>query len=113
MNQGLKLEEVRQEVLYLLGHGIENPAKSPVSGASEKPRFELGMATDVAHRVAGQGRFFQPGVRTRPAVLVLAWLFLALGFVGLCLGILGREDLTLPSVVLIGFCLIALAVARR
>ena len=126
MNLGLKLVEVRQEVLNLLAHGVEGIRPQRVAGpppregmiAEESPRTPAAgtqgesSAAPLQHHVA-RVRHKTSAAATKDAVAALAWLFLFLGIAGMSRGIGGGSEFLLPGAILVGASLIALALGRR
>ena len=123
MNLGLKLEDVRAEVLNLLGQGGERVGLTPRrdTPSPERETADAGPATFARTRPAQpppephlartRGKTPRPGAGPSPAAL--AWIVLILGIVGLAAGIAGDQNLMLSGAVLIGTSVIALAILRR
>ena len=124
MNLGLKLEEVRAEVLNVLGARVESnqwaqrgvgPLRQPNAEAERTgPRLEFQDTRRAARQLKLATVLDKaPKLSLKTTVLVLSWIFLIVGIVGLSLGVSGESDLTLPGAILIGASLIALALGPR
>jgi len=124
MNLGLKLEEVREEVLNLLRQGIESTWKD--RGVLPPPQMQdetipkmLPLWVEETPAAARQRRTGPPtGPRSdeasafemKTAVIVLCVISLAAGIYFLATG---DRDLMTPGAILVGSGIIALALARR
>ncbi|HEX4146137.1 MAG TPA: Clp protease N-terminal domain-containing protein [Pirellulales bacterium] len=116
MNLGLKLPEVRAEVLNELNGGVAStwidrggcPPRPPSLETKTLPSAET---VRVEQAVPGSGKAMLPD--TGVIVSALAWIFLGLGIVGLVVGSSQGREFTLPGAILIGGSLIALALRRR